>query len=110
MPTSEEEVQKKAEEVQKLREKVAAAEANRVANEASLSNDLTMQQLKAEEAELQARLTVAEAAGKVTAVKQGAGAPMEAVKEQLQAGVVHQKAADKEVKEASKSGDKEGGN
>lgn len=103
MPTSEEEVQNKAEEVQKLREKVADAEAQRVANEASLSNDLTMKQLEAEEAQLNARLAAAQASAKTSAVKQGVAAPMDAVKEQLQAGVTQQKSVEKEVKEASKS-------
>ena len=95
MPTSEEDLQRKAEELQKLREQVQDAETVRVEREREIANDVTMRQLEAEEAALRARLAVAKDAGKVAAVKSGAAAPLEAVKEQLQAATAQQKAAEK---------------
>jgi hypothetical protein len=104
MSVSEEDVQKKAESVQKLREQVQDAEANRVSREAELSNQFTMTQLEAEEAQLKARLTVAKEAGKVSVVKQGADAPMSAVKAQMEQAVAQEKAA----AAASKASQEEG--
>ena len=60
MPTSDEDLQAKSEEVKKLREQVANVEAERVQRERALANDVTMRQLEAEEAALKARLAVAE--------------------------------------------------
>lgn len=87
MPTSDEELQKQSERVQKLREQVAEAEAKRVEREREVANDITMAQLKAEEAQLEARLTVAREAGKVNAVKAGVAAPLDAAKEALERAV-----------------------
>lgn len=94
MPTSDEDVQKKADKVQALREKVANAETVVVDRERELSNEITMKQLEAEEARLEARLTAAKAAGKVSTVKAGMEAPLAAVSEQMEQAVAAQKAAD----------------
>jgi hypothetical protein len=93
MSVSDEDVQKKADDVQKLREQVQDAEANRVSREAELSNQFTINQLEAEEAQLRARLAVAKEAGKVAAVKAGADAPLAAVKAQMEQAVAQEKAA-----------------
>lgn len=95
MPTSQEELDKKAQELIKLRDKVADAEAKRFSNESELANDVTMKQLEAEEAMLSARLTVAENASKKSAVSDGAAAPLDAVKEQLRLATAQAKAAEK---------------
>jgi hypothetical protein len=103
MATSDEEVQNKAEAVEKLRQQVADAEVARVAREQELSNDLTMAGLEAEEERLKARLAVAKDAGKVSAVKGGAGAPLEAAKEQMKLAVEQRKAAEKSGKAAARA-------
>lgn len=98
MPTSHEDLAKKAEEVQKLREQVVDAEATRVQREQDLSNDLAMGQLEVEEAALRARLATAKAQSKVTAVRSGAEAPISALKEQMERSVAQQQAAEDAVK------------
>lgn len=98
MPTSDEDLAKKAEEVQKLREQVSDAEAMRVQRERDVSNELAMGQLEAEEAALRARLATAKAQSKVTAVKGGAAAPLDAVKEQMERSVAQQQAAEDAAK------------
>jgi hypothetical protein len=102
MPTSDEDLQKQSERVQKLREQVADAEAKRVERESSLANDVTMAQLQAEEAALEARLAVAKEAGKVGNVKSGASAPLDAAKEQLKRAVAQKEAAEKAPEEAAR--------
>lgn len=94
MPTSDEELQRKAEAVQKLREQVTEAEAQREQRELDTANDVTMTQLEAEEAALRARLAQAKEAGKVASVKSGVEAPLNAAKEQLKANLARQKAAE----------------
>jgi hypothetical protein len=101
MPTSDEDLQAQADKVQKMREQVADAEANRQTRELELSNDIAMTQLKAEEAQLSARLTVAKNQGKVSSVKAGADAPLSAAKAQLEASVAAQKAAEKDPETAA---------
>lgn len=93
MPTSDEAVQKKADDVQSLREKVADAEANRVTRERELSNDITMRQLEAEEARLEAALSRAKQDGKVASVKAGADAPLSAIQEEMATAVAARDAA-----------------
>lgn len=92
MPTSDEDLAKKADSVQKLREQVADAEAKRVERERSVSNDITMAQLESEEAALRARLAAAREASKVSTVKSGAEAPLAAAKEQMEAAVAQEQA------------------
>lgn len=95
MPTSEDDLAAKAEEVQKLRDQVTAQEATRESRERDLANDITMRQLEAEEASLRARLAVAKEGAKAGSVKEGAAAPLGAVQDQLKAAVEQQKAAEK---------------
>lgn len=97
MPTSDEDLQAQADKVEKLREQVANAEAKRTERERELSNDITMTQLQAEEAALEARLTVAKEQGKVGSVKAGAGAPLDAAKDQLKLAVASRDAASSSV-------------
>lgn len=94
MATSDEDLASKADSVQKLREQVQEAEAKRVMRENEISNDITMKQLEAEEASLQARLTAARDGAKVATVKDGASAPLDAVASQMEAAVAQQKAAE----------------
>ena len=93
MPTSDEDLQKKADRVKTLRQQVARAEATRIDRERSVANDIQMTQLEAEEAALEARLAVAKEAGKVSVVRDGIAAPLDAAKDQLAAAVAQQQAA-----------------
>lgn len=102
MPTSDEDLQKKADDVQKLREQVADAEAKRVERERVVSNDLHMAQLESEEAALRARLAQAREASKVSNVKSGADAPLAAVQAQMEAAVAQEQA----VADSNEKGDK----
>lgn len=103
MPTSDEDLQKQSDRVQKLREQVAAEEAKRTTRERDLANDVTMAQLQAEEATLEARLAVAKDAGKVASVKAGAAAPLEAAKEQMERAVAQKKAAEEQPSAAERA-------
>lgn len=103
MPTSDEDLQKEAERVQKLREQVSNAEAKRTERERELANDVTMTQLQAEAAALEARLAVAKEAGKVSSVKDGASAPLDAAKEQLRRAVAQKEAAEAAPKESARA-------
>ena len=80
MPTTDEELAKKAEHVQRLREQVAAAQAQRVSREAEVSNDITAAQLDAEEVRLQAQLDAAKHESKVASVKSGAAIVLDTIK------------------------------
>lgn len=103
MPTSDEELQKKAEDVDKLRQQVANAEATREQREKELANDITLKQLEAEEASLKARLAVSKDAGKVSNVRDGAAAPLNAVGEMMERAVAQQKAAEHTGKESTRA-------
>jgi hypothetical protein len=103
MPTSEEELQKQSQRVEKLRQQVADAESVRVQRERDLANDVTMAQLQAEEAMLEARLAAAKDAGKVGSVKEGAEAPLDAAKEDMRLAVERQRA-----EEAARQAEKDG--
>lgn len=81
MPTTDDELAKKGEQVQKLREQVAMATAQRVEHEATVSNDIAMAQLNVEEARLQAQLDAAKRASKVSSVRSGASAVLDVIKE-----------------------------
>ena len=74
---SDEDLANAAERVNKLRQQVAEAEATRTARERQQANAITMEQLKAEEARLQANLDAAKAGGSASAVKEGASGPLE---------------------------------
>lgn len=92
MPTSDEDLQKKQEHVEKLRQQLADEENKRVERETELSNDIAAGQLDAEAARLEAQLTAAKSANKVSAVKAGASAPIEAAKAEMATAVEQQKA------------------
>lgn len=94
MPTSQEDLNKKAEAVQRLRQQVADAEAERLGRESELANDITLKQLETEEALLKARLATVREGKKVSSVKQGAEAPLSAAKEQMERALAQQKAAE----------------
>jgi len=102
MATSDEDLAKKADDIQKLREQVAAEEAKRVDRERAVTNDLTMAQLQSEEAALRARLASAREASKVTNIKSGAEAPLAAAQAQMEAAVAQEQA----VAAANEKGDK----
>lgn len=103
MPTSDEDLQAKSEEVQKLRDQVANSERNRIQRESELSNEIAMKQLEAEEHALRARLAVTKEAGKVASVKAGADAPLQSVKEQMERAVAQEKAAEKAAEDAKRA-------
>ena len=81
---SDEDLAKQQERVNKLRQQVAEAEATRTAREREQANAITMEQLKAEEARLQANLDAAKAGGSASAVKEGASGPLEQAREDRQ--------------------------
>lgn len=103
MPTSDEDLQKKSDRVQKLREQVAAEESKRTTRERELANDVTMAQLEAEEAKLEARLAATKEQGKVSAVKEGAAAPLSAAKEEMERAVAQKKAVEDAPNRASRA-------
>jgi hypothetical protein len=107
MPTSDEDLKNKRDEVKKLRDQVANAESERRESERSLANDVVMRQLEAEEAALRARLAVAKESGSDKAVEKGAQAPLSAAKEQMERAVAQQKAA--EANADSKSSNEKSG-
>lgn len=95
MPTSEEDLNTQAATVDALRQEVEEAEALRVQRETDTSNDITMAQLKAEEALLRARLAQAK---RVVDAEDGevapSNAPLDAAKAALRAAVAQQEAAE----------------
>lgn len=84
---TDEEVVKAQERVDKLRAQVAEAEATRLERENAVTNDITLQNLKTEEARLEAELASAKADSRVTSVRSGATSPLAAAKEEMQAAV-----------------------
>lgn len=103
MPTSNEDLQKKADEVQQLREQVTNEESKRRTREAELANDVTMAKLEAEEAALKARLAVLQQApSKKSEVE--ATTPLASAREQMEAAVAQQKAAEATADENGKGG------
>lgn len=85
MPTTDEELQKKREENEKLRSQIAAAEAKRVQNEQLASNDIVAAQLDAENARLQAELTLAQDGAKKSTINEGTADLTATVKDDLKA-------------------------
>ena len=92
MPTTDEELARKREHVQKLRNDLAAAEAQRVQRERESANDVTAAQLDAEAAQLEAQLAVANESKKVAAVKSGASSVLDSVKADQKAAAAQAKA------------------
>lgn len=109
MPTSDEDLQKLQDRAAKLREQVATEEQKRVQRERELSNDVTAAQLQAEITRLETRLDASKDANKVSEVKSGAAAPLEAAKTEMQRAVEVQKAqaaaSKTQEREASKTAD-----
>lgn len=95
MAVSDEEVQAQQEKLVKMREQLANAERTRVENERAQHNEILMADLKAEEARLEAQLVEAKAASTKTAVKEGAGTPLQAAREAQAAAREQAKAAEK---------------
>jgi hypothetical protein len=83
MPTSDEDLQAKRDEVSKLREQVANEEAKRLERERNLSNEVEAANLDAEAANLRAQLAAAKESAKVGTVRAGATAPIEAAREAM---------------------------
>ena len=82
---SEEDLQRKRDKNDKLREQIAAAEADAEARSRSQANEIESAQLDAETARLEARLQQAKAAARVSVAKEAAVGPLAAAKEQLKA-------------------------
>lgn len=72
MATSDEELAKKAEEVERLRQQVAEAEALRESRERGLTNDIQAAELDAEAARLRAELAALKDSAKVSNVRESA--------------------------------------
>lgn len=81
MPTTQEELAAKRERVEKLRDQLAAAEAQRVSRESEAQTDIEAAQLDAEEARLQGQLVAAKEAAKVGSVKSGTSGVLDTIKE-----------------------------
>lgn len=92
---SDQELQAKRESVEKLRAQVADAETKRVTAERELSNDITIAQLDAEEARLQAQLAEARRTATKTAVKEGTSNTLAAIRADQAAAREQAKAAEK---------------
>lgn len=105
MPTSEEELKKKRDNVEKLRQQVADEEAKRVTRERELSNDVTAAQLDAEAVRLEARLAAAKDSNKVAAVKEGASAPLDQAKAEMRNAATIKAAQEKAQDRNSESDD-----
>lgn len=108
MPTSNEDLNAKAEEVQSLREQVRQAESDRRTREAEVANDVTMAQLQAEEAALRARLAVIQQAAD-TPEAVADQTPLAVVREQMEAAVERQKAAEDAANESQPTDDENEG-
>ncbi len=100
---SDEEVQAAIEDVEKLREQLAAAEAKRLDNERSQSNAIQLAQLNAEKERLTLEVQRAQEAAKVGNVREGASAPIEAAKDSMTAAVAAQKEEQKLAKADAKA-------
>lgn len=94
MAVSDEDVQAKQEKLVKMRAELADAEAKRVANEASLTNEIVMADLNTEEARLAAAIAEAKASATKTAVREAA-TPLAAARDAQAAAREQAKAAEK---------------
>jgi hypothetical protein len=81
-PVSDADLAKKQERVARLRAQVEEANRTRITREQQQANTITMAQLDAEEARLEAELAAAKSASRVGAVKEGASGPLAAAKEE----------------------------
>jgi len=78
MATDDKELHTLEDQVTKLRERVEAERAKREEREAGAVGDIRKAELLAEKARLEAQLAQEQASNKVSAVKEGANAPLEA--------------------------------
>lgn len=106
MPTTDEELQQKQDNLVKLRQQVADADSKRVEAEKGLSNDILAAQVDAETTRLEVQLAAAKAASSGSAAKGGASAPLQAAKDDMAVAVAQQKAAEKAANAASSDSDK----
>ncbi len=98
MPSvSEKDLDSLRQRVAKKREKLIAEQAKVHGREVEISNEITQAQLLAEEARLDADLAVAAQSARVSAVKEGASAPLEAARAAMRQAV--------EVKDAVENAD-----
>jgi len=101
VPTTDEELQQKKDKVVELRQQVADANTKREIHEKALENDIVASQLDVERVRLEMQLAAALADSKVSAVKGGVDAPLQAAKDDMAVAVAQQKAAEKAATAAS---------
>ncbi len=94
---TDEEVEQQRKAVVELRAKLDDARTSGVDKQRELDNDITLSQLRAEEARLQAELATVKENNKVTVLRAGAEPVLSTVKEQMAAAVDHQKAVAAEI-------------
>jgi hypothetical protein len=83
VPTSDEDLQKKRDEVQKLRDKVATANADADRKARELDNDVAAAQLDAEKVRLENELAAAKHRGSAAVVKAGVAGPLHSAQEAM---------------------------
>jgi uncharacterized small protein (DUF1192 family) len=96
---SDEELDKKREDLQALRDEIAQVNAERVQRDQQQSNAVVGAQLDAEAARLQAELAAAKATAKMTAPSEASNSPLEQAKTQM----VNAEAARKAIEDAAKA-------
>lgn len=101
---TDEEVQAAKDHVVELRAQLEDARTGGAEHIKSVENDITLHDLAAEAARLEAELAVAKEQKKVTVVRAGAAAPLSTAKEQMAAAVSHQKSVEKELAANKKTG------
>jgi hypothetical protein len=92
VPTSEKDVEKLSTTVQKKRDQLQELRRKRVAQEQGLTNEITVAQLSAEEARLDAEIAAEKDRASVASVKSGASTTLEQAQAEMQAAVDRQKA------------------
>lgn len=93
MPTSDEELEQLKESVEAKRQSLADARLDRETKERELSNDLVVEQLKAEEARLDADLALVARRAQAEAVEGGAS-PLDVAREEMKRAVAAREAAE----------------
>lgn len=94
---TDEEVAAQKETVAKLRAKLDEAKSAGEQKRKELENDITMTNLVAEEARLQAELDQVNDANKVSTMRASVEAPLQSAEEQMKAAMAHQKAVADEI-------------
>lgn len=93
MATTDAELERLQKSVEKKRERVLVERVRLTERTNELSNDITAVQLQAEEARLDAELATLANQSKVTSVREGASAPLDAAREELRNAVASQEGA-----------------